>query len=161
MNLIKYFNAFETELRNRIAEKQRNRHRFTDAEIAEIRADDTPYGTRIRELRVQRGYTQAQFAEMLDISESTVAKIECGLRDPSLGLLKAMVKCLNADLDYIMFGEYAKRALEREKKWRREDIDEALEMIETAKTFLVDAKNELETELKETDSTEIGKMVGK
>ena len=161
MNVIKDIDTFVAELKKRIEEKQQNRHRFTDAEIAEIRADETSYVKRIKELRMQRGYTQAQFAEMLDISESMVAKIESGSRIPSLALLVAMVKCLEVDPDYILFGEYSKRANERKKKWLYEDIVEALEMIETIRSALIDYKNELETELKELASIELGKTTEK
>jgi putative transcriptional regulator len=41
---------------------------------------------RVRELRLQRGWTQADLAEHLEVSRQTVNAIEVGKYDPSLPL---------------------------------------------------------------------------
>ncbi len=41
---------------------------------------------RIRELRAERGWSQARLAELLDVSRQTVNAIETGKYDPSLPL---------------------------------------------------------------------------
>ncbi len=46
--------------------------------------------SRLRELREQRGWSQAQLAEELDVSRQTVNAIETGKYDPSLPLAFAI-----------------------------------------------------------------------
>ncbi|MEO6066119.1 MAG: helix-turn-helix transcriptional regulator [Lysobacterales bacterium] len=46
--------------------------------------------SRVRELREQRGWSQAQLAEELDVSRQTVNAIETGKYDPSLPLAFAI-----------------------------------------------------------------------
>jgi putative transcriptional regulator len=41
---------------------------------------------RLRELRAERGWSQARLAELLDVSRQTVNAIETGKYDPSLPL---------------------------------------------------------------------------
>jgi putative transcriptional regulator len=45
---------------------------------------------RVRELRSQRGWSQAELAERLDVSRQTVNAIETGKYDPSLPLAFAL-----------------------------------------------------------------------
>jgi len=45
---------------------------------------------RVRELRGQRGWSQAELAERLDVSRQTVNAIETGKYDPSLPLAFAL-----------------------------------------------------------------------
>ena len=44
----------------------------------------------VRELRAQRGWSQAHLAELLDVSRQTVIAIETGRYDPSLPLAFAI-----------------------------------------------------------------------
>ncbi len=46
--------------------------------------------SRLRELRDQRGWSQAQLADELDVSRQTVNAIETGKYDPSLPLAFAI-----------------------------------------------------------------------
>ena len=46
--------------------------------------------SRVREFREQRGWSQAQLAEELDVSRQTVNAIETGKYDPSLPLAFAI-----------------------------------------------------------------------
>ena len=47
---------------------------------------------RVRELRGQRGWSQAELAERLDVSRQTVNAIETGKYDPSLPLAFALAR---------------------------------------------------------------------
>ena len=47
---------------------------------------------RVRELRSQRGWSQAELAERLDVSRQTVNAIETGKYDPSLPLAFALAR---------------------------------------------------------------------
>jgi putative transcriptional regulator len=47
---------------------------------------------RLRELRGQRGWSQAELAERLDVSRQTVNAIETGKYDPSLPLAFSLAR---------------------------------------------------------------------
>jgi putative transcriptional regulator len=47
---------------------------------------------RVRELRTQRGWSQAELAERLDVSRQTVNAIETGKYDPSLPLAFSLAR---------------------------------------------------------------------
>lgn len=57
-------------------------------------------------LREQLGYTQEQFAEKLDISVSTVKKMETGEYNISLDTQRKIKKTFdNVSMEYLLFGE--------------------------------------------------------
>ena len=56
------------------------------------------FGARIKELRKYKGYTQEQFAEMIDISARSLRKIEMGECFPSTSTLEKLVKVLDIDI---------------------------------------------------------------
>ena len=56
---------------------------------------------RIRELRTERGWSQAALAERLDVSRQTVNAIETGRYDPSLPLAFAIARVFGAPIESI------------------------------------------------------------
>jgi len=62
-------------------------------------------GKRIQNLRKERGMTQMQMADELNISTTHLAKIEIGSRGCSLDILISIAVFLEASLDYIVFGK--------------------------------------------------------
>ena len=62
-------------------------------------------GETIKKLRKEREITQEEFAEMLNISTSYYARIESGIRMPSLELVIQIVELTNYSLDCLIFGE--------------------------------------------------------
>lgn len=50
-------------------------------------------GKRIQLLRKQKGLSQEELADKLNVSANTIAKIECGLRRPSVDFIVDLVKC--------------------------------------------------------------------
>jgi len=54
---------------------------------------------RVRELRGQRGWSQAELAERLDVSRQTVNAIETGKYDPSLPLAFALARLFNKKIE--------------------------------------------------------------
>jgi len=59
---------------------------------------------RVRELREERGWTQVDFGNRLNVSRQTVYAIETGLYDPSLPLALAIGKIFGCPVEEI-FGD--------------------------------------------------------
>jgi putative transcriptional regulator len=55
----------------------------------------------IRELRAGRGWTQADLAELLEVSRQTVNALETGRYDPSLPLAFAIAKLFGRSIEDI------------------------------------------------------------
>lgn len=68
--------------------------------------DTKTLGKRIRSERMRIGLTQDEFAEKLNISTSYYARIESGIRMPSLELVIQIVELTDYSLDCLIFGEY-------------------------------------------------------
>ncbi len=56
---------------------------------------------KLRDLRAQRGWSQADMAEKLDVSRQTVIAIETGRYDPSLPLAFAIAKLFKMRIEEI------------------------------------------------------------
>jgi putative transcriptional regulator len=56
---------------------------------------------RIRELRAQRGWSQADLAQQLDVSRQSVNAIETGRYDPSLPLAFAIARLFGLPVESI------------------------------------------------------------
>ncbi|MDI1253022.1 helix-turn-helix transcriptional regulator [Thermomonas sp.] len=56
---------------------------------------------RIRELRAERGWTQADLGELLDVSRQTVNALETGRHDPSLTLAFAISDVFGKTIEHI------------------------------------------------------------
>lgn len=67
--------------------------------------DCTKVGNLIAQLRREKGMTQQQLAERLNISNKTVSKWECGLGCPDLALWPQLSAMLEADLSRLLQGE--------------------------------------------------------
>ena len=59
---------------------------------------------RIRQLRHMYDYTQAEFAELIDISINFLSEIENGKKGLSQDTLAKICRQLGASADYILFG---------------------------------------------------------
>lgn len=81
--------------------------------------DQTRTGAFIRQLRRERGWTQSEFAERLNISEKTVSKWETGRGMPELSLLLPVSELLDVSVNELFAGErlegdaYRRRAEEQ------------------------------------------------
>lgn len=62
-------------------------------------------GNRIRSLREEKHYTREYLAEMADISSKFLYEIESGLKGFSADTLYKLAWALEANTDYILFGE--------------------------------------------------------
>ena len=62
-------------------------------------------GERIQQLRKQKGMTQEEFAEKLNISTSTLGRIERGLQGFSIDFLVELYCFFQVSMEYIILGE--------------------------------------------------------
>lgn len=61
-------------------------------------------GERIRQARKAHRYTQAEVAEMINMSSKNFSQLERGMTGISISSLIALCKCLEVSSDYILFG---------------------------------------------------------
>ena len=59
-------------------------------------------GNRIRDIRQQRGLTQAELAQQVNMSLKHIGAIECGIRLPSLDTLIAIANELQIDTNTLL-----------------------------------------------------------
>lgn len=59
---------------------------------------------RIGELRIKKGLSQSQLAEMLHVSASTIGMYEQGRRTPSIDMLAELSNAFDVSLDYLITG---------------------------------------------------------
>lgn len=71
--------------------------------------DQKESGKRIAKLRKERGLTQEQLAEKLNISTSNLGKLERGLQGLSIDLLVEIRCFFGGSTDYMLFGEEIQR----------------------------------------------------
>ena len=57
---------------------------------------------RLRNIRVTRNMTQTELAKSSGVSQSTIAHIESGRKDPSITTLKKICKAMNFEMAYIL-----------------------------------------------------------
>lgn len=68
-------------------------------------------GSRIQQLRSQHGYTQEEFAKVLNIDRSNLSRIESGKRGCSLDVLIQLSDLFGVTLDYLVLGVNSQRGL--------------------------------------------------
>lgn len=61
-------------------------------------------GLFIKELRIQKGYTQAELASKLNISDRTVSKYECGRGIPDIDILLRLSEIFDISINEILNG---------------------------------------------------------
>ena len=70
-------------------------------------------GMIIRQLRQEKGLTQKQLAEMINVSDKAVSKWECGGGCPDISLIEQLAKVLCTDTQTLLSGQ--KNENEREE----------------------------------------------
>lgn len=62
-------------------------------------------GKRLREARLNKGYTQQTLAEKANIGEMYISEIERGLKMPSINLFIKLINALDISADYVLRDE--------------------------------------------------------
>ncbi|MBW2672110.1 MAG: helix-turn-helix domain-containing protein [Deltaproteobacteria bacterium] len=60
------------------------------------------FGNRLRQLRKEKGLTQAELAKLLSIGESTISFYESGKRQPDYETLIRIADLFNVSVDYLL-----------------------------------------------------------
>lgn len=94
-------------------------------------------GIRIKELRLKRGLTQENLAEMVGCNVSHISNIENNYTKLSLNVLFAIANALNTSIDYLLAEQYMDELstldnliLSAVKKCDKEKKERILRMIE-------------------------------
>ena len=66
-------------------------------------------GSIIRELRIEKGMTQKELAEIMNVSDKTISKWECAAGYPDVSLLQALSSALGVDLNKLLQGDVARK----------------------------------------------------
>ncbi len=61
-------------------------------------------GQRVRALRIKRGWTQVEMADLLAMDRSYLSEIETGKKDPSLSMLKQLADGLSTSVSELTAG---------------------------------------------------------
>ena len=70
-------------------------------------------GDRIRQLRIQNGYTQEGLAEKLNIDQSFLSRVESGRKGCSVDLFVQLSECFHVSLDVLILGSKSESATGR------------------------------------------------
>lgn len=103
----------------------------------EVTALDTKQmGERIKQARIKCGYTQLQLSENIFVSESYIALIELGNRNPSMDVLVKISEVLGVTLDYLVFGKNKYSSDSLYKEWESITQNRTPQEIKSAYTLL-------------------------
>jgi transcriptional regulator with XRE-family HTH domain len=69
------------------------------------------FGNRLKMLRLQKNFTQAQVAQKLGVTKSVISAYETGLRMPSYDILIALAKLFKVSTDFLL-GVESKQSLD-------------------------------------------------
>ncbi len=105
-----------------------------------MRYDLKECGKRIQQFRQEINLSQEELAEKLNVSQNTIAKIECGLRRPSIDFLIELSMFLNTSINYLVLGIHPE---DIEKEAAKREVDEAIEEIDQTIEKLLEKKEEL------------------
>lgn len=59
-------------------------------------------GKNVQNVRIEKGYTQETFSELMGVSWSYVAKIESGILNLSIGKIYEISRFLNVDINQLL-----------------------------------------------------------
>lgn len=83
--------------------------KIKDAEFI-VAAEELEPGYQVARLRMLRGLTQAQLAEMVGTRQPSIARLENGSSTPSLSFLNKIASALNAKIEVKLVAEINKPA---------------------------------------------------
>lgn len=70
--------------------------------LPDVNLEYADFGTRIRQLRLEMGMSQVEFAEKLGLSKQILSLYEVGKRSPKIAQVKKFAEILKVSVDYLM-----------------------------------------------------------
>ena len=70
------------------------------------------FAENLSRIRYQAGYSQGQFADMLDICKSQLQRYEWGVNEPRITRVQRMADCLNVDIRQLLMTEQEWKEIE-------------------------------------------------
>lgn len=95
------------------------------------------FGDNLRQIRKSHGLTQAQLADCLNVSASTIGMYEQGRREPDTSMLKKICKKFNISIDNLLGNLNTKNF---ENKDVNEVIDEITQTLRSQKGLMFKGK---------------------
>lgn len=62
------------------------------------------FHSRLKKCRESQGFSQIEFAQKLDVSNTVLSRYESGDREPNIDMLIRISDSLNVSVDYLLFG---------------------------------------------------------
>ncbi|MCR4672533.1 MAG: helix-turn-helix domain-containing protein [Lachnospiraceae bacterium] len=93
-------------------------------------------GKRLKELRIKKGLTQDQLAEMTDLSGAQISTFETGKRNVTLPNLISLAEALETSLDYLVYGTGEEKSRHTAHKYS--SGERTAEDLVNALTYLMD-----------------------
>lgn len=94
----------------------------------------SPLGNAIRNARIQKGYTQEQLSEQLDITPAHLKHMEGGRRNPSVPLLFQMMELLDFSVDALVFPDRAEAEVLHTEGLTARQVEALSRLIDAIKT---------------------------
>ena len=85
-------------------------------------------------LRKERGYTQEQLSDFLNLTRSAISNYELGLNEPSLDTMVAIADLYGVSLDWLMGRTNLRYNFNLEDK---ENLEVIIKLYETLKDFYI------------------------
>lgn len=110
-----------------------------------MKYDTKASGKRIKQLRQEMNLSQEQLAEKLNVSQNMIAKIECGLRRPSVDFLIELADFFEISLHYIVIGT-SEEATDKKRQIEEaiKQVDQMMELLQNKKKELLQMKEKLD-----------------
>lgn len=83
--------------------------------VRRLKMDQKKTGELIKHFRTEKGLTQKQLADMINVSDKAVSKWECGNGCPDVSLLSSLAEVFGTDVQILLSGEINKNESEKGK----------------------------------------------
>lgn len=93
-------------------------------------------GARIRQLRIQHGYTQEKLAEVLNVAQSYYGRIETGKRGCPVDIFIQLSDLFDVSLDYLIQGRSSCLSDDADVAQLKSGIENLVEQLERFKISL-------------------------
>lgn len=99
--------------------------------------DQIKTGIRIRALRIKNHYTQAEMAEILNVSIQHFRGIEAGQRGCSVDILLEIAIIFNVSLDYLVLGQ----TMQMDSVFVKKELQKVIENLQELQNSICQAPN--------------------